>query len=227
MDRLHHHGPLPYSRGNALDGAGADIADSEDTGAARNEGRAERPPLGINPGPNETSRIQRQAPSEPFGVGLSSYHDEEIRYVPSLSRSGAPVRPAHLAQEPIPFEVRDPRMRMHRNPRGTGDALHEIVRHRSRESATADDDMHMPRASRQEHGRLTGRIRSSYDRDLLSPAKPRLHRGRRVVDTVPLETAVGLDVELAIASAGCNHNTAGANSVTPVDLQTIGLRCTV
>src|SRR5579872_271925 len=76
MNGLHDDGSFPDARGDALDRAGANVADREDAGSARDEGRAERPPLLILPGSDESFAIEPQASSEPLRVGLGTDHDE-------------------------------------------------------------------------------------------------------------------------------------------------------
>lgn len=75
--------------------------------------------------------------------------------------------------------------------------------------------MHMRRRAGEEHRRLSGGIAAADDDHLLIAAERRLHRGRRVMDALPLEPRVVRQVELPVACPG-RHDHRPRRDRTPV-----------
>src|SRR3954454_19994522 len=104
MDRLHHDGSLPHAGGDALDRAGAHVADRVDAGLRRRERRWQRLAALVPPGSDEAALVQLEAAVEPLGVRLGADHDEDVADAPRLALAGVAVSPGDRAQHVAALE---------------------------------------------------------------------------------------------------------------------------
>src|SRR6202022_4778583 len=81
------------------------------------------------------------------------------------------------------------------------DPTNQISRHGFGESLRPDENMHALRGLRQEYGRLSRRVASAHDHDLLAAAQLRLDRRRAVIHPRAFETLQVLDAQFPISRA--------------------------
>ena len=136
---------------------------------------------------DEPLRIERQASGEPLRARLRSGHGEDVPDVLLLHGPAPPGTPRDVLQMTVSFEAHDLRALMELDPRMGFDATDQVTGHRLRQTVRSNQHVHALRGLRQEHRRLTRRVRAAHDGDLLAGAELCFHGRRGVVDARAFE----------------------------------------
>ena len=176
---------------------------------------------------HEALVVEFEAIDEPVRVRLRADHDEDVADVAGLGFAAIPAGPTDPSQHVIAVERGYFRAPMQGYVRRGFDAANQIVGHRLGEPLSANQHVDMPDMSRQEYGRLSGRIATADDGHVLAATELRFHRRCGVVDPLPLEPVVILNVELAVACAGGNDDRTGGDPAAVLELEPKGRLRTV
>ena len=168
---------------------------------------------------HEAVLVERHAAAQPLGVRHRAEHQEDVGDRARLLLAGAAVAPGHLLEVAVAGEPDDLGLAVQRDRARGGDAADQVVGHRRRQARAAHQDVDVRRAAREKDRRLPGGVAAADHDHLLALAQAGFHRGGGVVDAVALEAVEVLQVELAVARAGGDHDRARAHPLAVVELE--------
>src|SRR5713226_1806458 len=115
------------------------------------------PRLKLGPGPHEALFIQGYAAMEPSGIGRCSGHEENMAD-PALLQARLRAAPLDALEMLATFQRGELRPGVQGDHRTFLDAPDQIARHAVRQSARADEHVHMAAAIGEKYGGLARRI---------------------------------------------------------------------
>lgn len=160
----------------------------------------------VGTGLDEACAIERDAPSEPGGVGIRSGHDEHMRNVLAPGFTRLIIPPRDSFQVVASIEISHLRVGQQSDVRRFFDSTGKVLRHGVNQAGAPDEDINVLRALAQKHSRLSCRISAADHDDFFIPAQLRLDEGGAVIDANALKARKALERQRAIPrSGGDNH----------------------
>ncbi len=229
VDEGDGHAAFAYARGDALDGAVADVAGAENAGQVgfEGEGFAVQGPGGeITAGADVALGVALKRGRKPGGLSGGADHEEECVGIAGYGSLFA-VRTARCGDDLLKVvftvDADDLGPGLDADVGFVGDLVDEVLRHAVFDAGTADEQDDLCRVAGEEKGSLAGRVAAADEEDSLAGDAVGLVAAGAVEDATALQLLHAGELHAVPVDAGGEQDGAGVEEVAAVELDAVAL----